>query len=86
MVFRFDLSGLRKAGTARGRMKHVYIVDIYEPHLPFPILTHIFRGSNRVEAWSVFLAHMRTDRFLASCVDQDGEFTCTAVGRWDTEL
>lgn len=52
------------------------IVDIYEPKgagMDYPILTHIFRGTTKVEAQGYCKAHMTTDSFFRDCMES---------GRW----
>lgn len=73
------------AGSKLARMpKRMYTVrvDIYEPSRPFPILTHLFNGANRDEAWGYHTAHKRADAFLRQCEDKGifaSDVKCRAV-------
>lgn len=42
-------------------------VDTYEPGSPFPIVTHVFRGTSPTEARAYEAAHKRSDAFFRDC-------------------
>ena len=49
-------------------MKYPYVkIDIYENN-QYPVVSHIFYGKTRKEAYEYFQAHMETDSFLRSAV------------------
>lgn len=45
----------------------------------YPVVTHVFTGRTREEAWGYHDAHRRSDSFLRQCEDRgrfQGQVTC----------
>jgi len=62
------------------------VVDIYEAEISeYPVVTHIFNGKSRREAFAYFKAHLTTDEFLRECVRKNRWKTlrCQAHVRWE---
>ena len=62
---------------------YVVRVDISEAATghAYPIVTHLFRGRTREEAWGYHEAHRRSDSFLRECEDKRlfrGQVRCRA--------
>jgi hypothetical protein len=59
-------------------------VDIYEAatNYAYPVVTHLFNGRTKAEAWRYHDSHRKTDTFLRQCEDR-GTFSesvrCRAV-------
>lgn len=50
-------------------MRYPYMqVDIYEEGNEYPVVTHIFNGKTKKEAYGYFMSHMSTDSFLRGAV------------------
>lgn len=65
------------------KLYHV-TVHIYEAaaEYSYPVVTHIFMGKTRDEAWGYHAAHRRTDSFLKTCEDRGvfgQEVRCRAI-------
>lgn len=58
-------------------------VDIFEPATPgFPIVTHLFTGKSREQAWHFHEAHRKSDVFMRECEDKHlyaGSVECQAM-------
>jgi len=75
------LAGLALVGLAFVDRRQIYVVEIdtYETG-DFPILSHVFRGRTRAEAWRYVAAHMKTDAFFRGCAaGHFADFACRNV-------
>jgi len=58
-------------------------VDIFEPSTKgFPVVTHLFNGRSKEEAWHYHESHRKSDRFLKDCEDKHlfaGSVECVAT-------
>lgn len=54
------------------RRLYVVRVDVYEAgsQYAFPVVTHLFNGRNRKEAWHYHESHRKSDAFLRQCEDK----------------
>lgn len=47
-------------------------VDIYESatRYEYPVVTHLFHGRTKEEAWKIHASHRESDSFLRECEDK----------------
>jgi len=63
------------------------VVDIFESSVggEYPVVQHAFYGKTKSEALGYYQAHLKTDTFLAGCVQRNRweQVRCTTESRWE---